>query len=120
MLLPQPRPLVAQVVDHPVVDGISSSISGWPTSRNLDVNSSSRIRRSPSAAKPELTVELARDMTPTANEMPKTTSTPNSHNGWRGRGRRRVPAKISMEDDEVGDGAAAQPHTVIPYFTKRR
>ena len=85
------------------------------------MNSSSRIRRSPSAAKPELAVHLARQ--PHARRPARranTTSTASSQNGLCAEEVDAERREHHVEDDQVGDGPAAQAHTVISYLSKRR
>ena len=104
MLLREPHPLLAQVIDHPVVDADQVVDLRLADSRNRDVNSSSRISRKPSAAKPRWPYMSRRASMPTASETAKTASTASSQNGfWRKR-ETRERREHQRGDDEVGDG----------------
>ncbi len=120
VLLREPHALVAQVVDHAVVD--ADDLVDLGLAHRQEPGRELLVADQPQAlgGQPELAVHLARQ--------------PQTHEERHGEHRFDAdqPEPVVEEEvdgqrredqvdrDEVGDGAPAEGHTVISYFSKRR
>ena len=124
MLLREPHPLVAQVVDHPVVDADQRVHLRLPDRQEARREILVADQPRPRSASSSCTIQSRATSRRPDDERERRTATSTAEQPERGCCEQEIDAerrrRSAWSDDEVGDELGAQAHTVISYFSNRR